>query len=126
MNRALRLTVIALLLALVPASSAPGNAARDLSRARIDAAKAAFDAFKAAHAAGTGALDPVYLFSLRWLAAELEGGAAKSKAHAEHLARMAALASAVKAREQSGLAPRTDALAAAYYRVEAEVWAGRK
>jgi hypothetical protein len=125
MNRVLRPAVLALLLAFFPATVTTG-AARDLARARSDAAKAAFDAFKAAHAAGTGALDPVYLWSLRWLAAEQEAGVAKTKALADHLARMTALAAAVKAKEQSGLAPRTDALAAAYYRLEAELWSSRK
>jgi hypothetical protein len=95
-----------------------------LVQARLDAAAKVYPAVRARYDTGAGDLDAVYTWSTRWFEAEraVGGGAAAAQAH---LQRMKALEAAVAARVQSGNATSADALAAGYYRAEAEVWAAQ-
>ena len=127
MTRA-RLLVLgaATLLVFSVATLARGGAPKKPDNERVEAAKAMFNAVKAGFEAGTGTLDAVYLWSVRWLTAQQEPGtAARAPACVAHLTRMRALEATVGGRVRQGLATRTDSLAAAYYRAEAEHWARR-
>jgi hypothetical protein len=120
--------VLALLLGLAVAPT-PSRGARSgavgpgNSRPRIEAARDAYTAVKAAHDTGTATAEAVYLWSGRWLSAEVEGGVPARTARAAHLGRMRALETMVRGRVTGGLATRTEALAVRYYRAEAEFWA---
>jgi hypothetical protein len=108
-----------------PSPAAPAGEAR-LAAARADAASAVFDAIKASSASGRDTTESVYTWSVRLLTAQLDAGAKPAAALADHLQRMKELEGAVKTRVESGMAARTDGLAAAYYRAEAEHWAARR
>jgi len=113
--------------AFFPSRAAPAPwDAQQVATARVEAAKAAFEAIKASFAAGKDPCEAVYTWSVRWLAAQLDAGAKASAALQDHLTRMKNLEGAVTAKFQSGAAPKTDALATAYYRAEAELWVARK
>jgi hypothetical protein len=117
-----------LLLAVVaraPSPAAPAGAAK-LATARADAAAAVFEAIKSSSAAGRDTTEAVYTWSVRLLTAQIDAGTKPPAAIADHLQRMKDLEAAVTTKFQSGLAPKTDTLAAAYYRAEAEHWAARK
>jgi hypothetical protein len=109
-----------------PAAPAAGATPKELAAARTEAAKAAFEAVKASVAVGRDPTEAIYTWSVRWLTAQLEGGAKAPAALEDHLQRMKELEAAVTAKFQSGTAAKGDTLAAAYYRAEAEVWAARK
>jgi hypothetical protein len=109
-----------------PSPAAPAAGAAKLATARAEAAGAAFEAVKASSATGRDLAETVYTWSVRWLTAQLDAGARPAAALADHLQRMKELEAAVTTRFQSGLAAKTDTLAATYYRAEAELWAARK
>jgi hypothetical protein len=69
--------------------------------------------------------DDVYLWSRRWLEAQVDLAANKDKrveAHREHLDRMKALDAKTKALVGAGKASPGEAAAATYYRTQAELW----
>jgi hypothetical protein len=105
--------------------AAPPTAAQ-LAKDRADAADTAFHLASAGHRAGTVPLEVVYAWSVRWLAASLETAPKTAKqAFADHLARMTDLETAVQKMFTSGTATALDYGAAAYYRIEAELWSAR-
>ena len=108
-----------------PSPAAPAGDTK-LATARVDAANAAFEAVKASSATGRDSTEAVYTWSVRLLTAQLDAGAKAPAALADHLQRMKDLEATVATRFQSGLAPKTDTLATAYYRAEAELWSARK
>jgi hypothetical protein len=91
-----------------------------LAQKRTETAGKVYAQVELRYKSGQAPLDSVYLWSARWHAAERGGGAAV--AAAAHLKRMQALEGAVKSQVQSGMASSADALAAEYYRAEAELW----
>jgi hypothetical protein len=120
----------ALALAVLLAPSAPFAVAAprpiaEVHQARIDAAARAHATALAAYNTGTGPLEPVYHWSVRWLQAEravARTDAERLQAAGRHRQRMDQLVSLVGARVTTGLASAADAAAAAYYSVEAELW----
>ena len=108
-----------------PSPAAPAGA-KELATARVEAARATFEAYKASAAVGRDPAEAIYTWSVRWLTAQLDAGAKAPAALEDHLQRMKELEAAVKTRVAQGLAGKTEAEAAAYYRTEAEYWAARK
>jgi hypothetical protein len=96
---------------------------------RVDSAGLAYTGAEAAWERGTGTLDEVYVWSVRWLDALRERDAAdKSTLGADadaHLARMKTLEANVAKRVSAGLEPTSDQSAAAFYRAEAQLWDDR-
>jgi hypothetical protein len=121
---AIALFVVALAIR-APSPAAPGGDAR-LAAARADAASAVFEAVKASSAAGRDTTEAVYTWSVRLLTSQLDAGAKPAAAIGDHLQRMKELEAAVKTKFESGIAAKSDTLATAYYRAEAEHWAARK
>ncbi len=111
------LVIVASLVFLVPIARSTGTAERD----RLDAANKVFVALEAQYQQGTTTLDDVYVWSVRFMQADrsVNGDSAAVQAHT---ARMSSLDSSVQKRVQSGMAPRSDELAARYYLAEARVW----
>jgi len=118
-----RVSLVSVLLALLLAVPATASHAkpRDLAAERLAAAADLFAAAKGAYDTGTGTVDAVYTWSVRWL----EAASARATARGAHLDRMKALEATAKEKVASGLAPTLDVKAAAYFRVEAELWARR-
>ncbi len=127
-TRLLPAALAAALLGLAVALRTPAAPAGDakLAAARVDAATAVLEAVKATSAAGRDTTESVYTWSVRLLNSQLDSGAKTAAATGDHLQRMKELETAVKTRFEQGLAPKTDSLATAYYRAEAEHWAARK
>jgi hypothetical protein len=121
---AVALFVVALAIR-APAPAAPAGDTR-LAAARADAASAVFEAVKASSAAGRDTTETVYTWSVRLLTSQLDAGAKPAAAIGDHLQRMKELEAAVKTKFESGIAAKSDTLATAYYRAEAEHWAARK
>jgi hypothetical protein len=108
------------------ASSAQARPIAEIRQAQIDAASRAHAAALAAYITGTGLLEPVYVWSVRWLQAERAHAAAASDVFAaivRHRTRMDVLATLAVKRVAVGAAPVADSDAAAYYSAEAELWA---
>jgi hypothetical protein len=114
-----------LLAALLPAAG-QARPLVEVHQARVEAAARAHAAAHASYLAGTGPLESIYVWSVRWLNAErAQAGAADGRAAAvaRHRARMDGLAAEVAKRVAAGLAGAGDGHAAAYYSAEAELWA---
>ncbi|TNF32297.1 MAG: hypothetical protein EP329_10735 [Deltaproteobacteria bacterium] len=118
----MRVAIVGAVLALFVVTPSVGAAPRDLAAERLTAASDAFAAAKADYDVGRGAIEAVHTWSVRWLDAEPK----RPTARKDHLARMRALEAAAQEKVQAGLAPALDAKAAAYFRVEAELWAAEK
>jgi len=93
-----------------------------LAKSRLDAAAKVYPVVSAQYGAGTQTVDSVYQWSERWLQAERAVNG-NGQASQEHYKRMMALEALVKSRVQAGAASNADALAVAYFRAEAELWA---
>ncbi|HWU90039.1 MAG TPA: hypothetical protein VN253_22405, partial [Kofleriaceae bacterium] len=97
-----------------------------LAKDRAAAAEKAYRASVAQHQVGRITLDSVYTWSVRWLEAELAVAPKTAKqALADHQKRMQDLEAAVQKMVAAGAASSLDADAAAYYRIEADLWAAR-
>jgi urease accessory protein UreF len=117
------------LCATLAATAATGHAAPTaaaLAKDRAAAAEKAFRSATAMHAVGRGTVDTVYAWSLRWLAAALETAPRAAKqALADHQKRMTDLEATVQKMFAAGTASSLDADGAAYFRIEADLWATR-
>jgi len=123
--RILLVLVLALSIA-APAIAGPSQA--DLVKSRTDAAAKVYASSLAKWKAGTGTVDQIAAWSVRWLGALREAplrGAKLKTALAEHLARMTDLEKAVVDAVNAGTASPVDAEAVAYYLAEAELWVAR-
>lgn len=115
--------VTALCFAATPAASSSATAAPDPARERVEAATEAFRLSLVSLGAGAGTYDECYQWSLRLLAAERDATPSRgSSALAAHADRMSELSSAVEKRVRDGMLPRIAAVAARFYRAEAQVW----
>ena len=121
----LALVACAALATLTPrAHAAPDRAA--LGRARADAAAKAYTTALTRWAAGKGAAVDEGLWSERWVAAQVDAAPRSvAQAFTDHLARMTDLEASVKQHAKAGLSGPDDVDAAAYYRIEAELWHAR-
>ena len=118
---------ISLLLAAgsVPASHAAPSVA-DLTKDRAAAAEKAYRNSLTLHQVGRTTVDAIYAWSVRWLDAAVDVAPKGVKqALADHLKRMQDLEAAVQKLAATGQASTLDADAAAYYRIEAELWSAR-
>lgn len=111
----------------VAAMAAPVHARTltETRQAQVDAASRAYAGASAAYSTGTGGLEAVYAWSVRWLNAEraLFTAAAERRAAAgRHLERMLRLTVEVTRRVATGLSPVAEGDAAAFYVAEAEAW----
>jgi hypothetical protein len=114
--------VLLVVLLVAPAVAAPTQLQKD----RLAAAEKVFTGTVARVKTGQATADAAYAWSVRWLDAALDADPKTAKkAFADHLARMKELeAERAKARD-AGTATTTDADAATYFRLEAEVWSTR-
>ena len=126
--RALLITLIALSSVAVadPAPARPTSAA-DIAKARSELAAKAFASALSRFEVGTANVEDVARWSLRWLDASLDGatGRAVTTALAAHAARMKDLDDKAIAASNTGRTYTADADAAAYYRLEADLWVAR-
>jgi hypothetical protein len=113
-----------LLLSLSTAAADVTPPVAKLATARVEAAAAVYALVEMQFTNGTTTLDAVYTWSVRWYQSERDAG--NPKAAVAHLLRMEKLASNVKLRTSTGVAPHSDELAVTYYRAEAQLWAARK
>jgi hypothetical protein len=113
------LASLALILLPAPSRSAAPPDRNALLKARAEAAQATYEQAAKQFEAGTGTVEAVYSWSVRWMNAQAD----KQAAARDHLTRMKALEEKVKTRVDSGMSPAADKSAALYYRAEAEVWA---
>lgn len=124
-------TIVLALGAIIAAPSAATEAeaappVAELAKDRAAAAAKAFRATSAAHRSGRAPVEAVYAWSVRWLDAAIDAAPkAARQALAEHRKRMAELEAEVQKMAAAGAAGPLDADAAAYYRIEAELWAAR-
>lgn len=87
------------------------------NEARAALASQLFDQARSRYVAGSGTLEEVYRWSIRW--AEAVGGSA---AWTAHHARMVELGGTVASKVQRGLAPVEELTAANFYVAEAKGW----
>lgn len=114
-------SVLAILLALGAAPASPGHA--QSADARVTAAHRAYDLARAASESGTGTVEDVYLWSVRWLNSErITAPERANAALVAHLQRMTTLEIEVRARVATGMAPASAEAACAYYVAEARAW----
>lgn len=122
-------TIVLALCASLAAPHAASEAAptvAELAKDRVAAAERAFRTTSTAHRAGRAATEAVYAWSVRWLDAALEAAPKAAKqALADHAKRMVDLEAEVQKMAAAGIAGSLDADAAAYFRLEAELWAAR-
>jgi hypothetical protein len=106
----------------IPAAAAPTQLQKD----RVAAAEKVFTGTVARVKTGQATADDAYAWSVRWLDAALDAEpGAKKKSFADHLARMKDLEADAVKRRDAGAAPATEADAASFFRIEAEIWASR-
>jgi hypothetical protein len=110
-------------LALVLSPARPSRAGNDAAlRARVDTASKAFAIAKPSFASGRVTAENVCTWSLRWYQAEKALGSNKAAA-SDHLARVQAIETDVKAQFASGMASAFDTATVAYFRADAEALA---
>lgn len=96
---------------------------RSADNIRSDAAQRAYEIAESAHAAGTGSVEAVYMWSLRWMMALGDPcPSCLEPAARAHRDRMRVLAERVRSMAQAGTATPFDLAASEYYAAEAEVW----
>jgi hypothetical protein len=117
-SRALALSLF--LVTTTAASAATARPVAEIRQAQIAAASRAHAAALAAYAVGTGHLEAVYQWSVRWMQAER--ATTDRLAIGRHRARMDVLSAEVSKRIAVGLASPADSDAVAYYLAEAELW----
>ncbi len=122
-------TIVLALCASIAAPSSTSEAApsaAELAKDRAAAAERAFRTIAAGHRTGRATVEAVYTWSVRWLDAAIETAPkALKQALADHLKRMTDLEAEVQRMAAAGAAGSLDGDAAAYYRVEAELWSVR-
>lgn len=122
-------TIILALCACIAAPSSMSEAApsaAELAKDRVAAAERAFRSVATGHRAGRATAEAVYMWSARWLEAALETTPKAAKQTlADHLKRMTDLEAEVQKMAAAGIAGSLEADAAAYYRIEAELWSAR-
>lgn len=90
---------------------------------RVTTAHRAYDLARAASAAGSGSVEDVYVWSVRWMNAERTASPDRTNAALlAHLQRMTTLETEVRARVATGMAPASAEAACAYYVAEARAW----
>ena len=112
------LGLIAVVFLTVSAAAAAPGAPE--AKSRVEIAEQAYTLTAAMYQNGMTQIEDVYRWSVRWLDS---AGPATVKAH---LQRMQTLEQKAQSRFAAGTAPKTDALAAAYFRAEAEAWVAGK
>lgn len=118
------LRIVILLVVLVsPVAAAPD--AKQLASDRVTAATKVYTGTLAFLKSGRATSESVYTWSVRWLDAELANGKPAKQAFADHLVRMTSLESDLAKAVQAGTASTLDGDAAAYFKLEAEIWALR-
>jgi hypothetical protein len=119
----IRAAVVVLALLGTPTFATPD--AKQLGKDRIAAIEKVYLGVFAQMKSGRAVVDSVYLWSMRWLDAEIDTGKTQKLALADHLARMTMLERDVVAAKGTGQASAIDADAAAYFKLEAEYWVAR-
>ena len=116
---------IVLVLITLASSAVAAPDAKQLASDRVTAAEKVYTGTLAALKIGRATSEAAYVWSTRWLDAELANGKAAKQALADHLARMTALETELAKSMQAGTASSTDHDATVYFKLEAGVWALR-
>lgn len=114
---------LALIVLVSPAAAAPD--AKQLAKDKVTAAEKVYQGTLAQLKSGRSTAESAYVWSVRWLDAELGSGKAAKQAFADHVARMTLLEADLAKSVQSGQANPTDHGAAVFFKLEAELWALR-
>ena len=117
MNRRRRSVLVAAPLGAFAAVVGARLETAEAATSKATAAKAAFNAVETDFRGGLATCEDVYVWSRRWLDAERSSNASAAK---DHLARMKALETRVKASFNAGTSKNTDVLRCAFYVAEAE------
>jgi outer membrane protein TolC len=95
----------------------------ELAKLKLEAARRTFEAYWQAYQAGRVLMDPLHIWSCRWLEAEpRENGRLAIAALRAHLERMRDLKKIVDAKFQAGQIGQIEALSTVYFVAEAELW----
>lgn len=116
---------IALILIVLAGTAAAAPDAKQLAKDRVTAAEKVFTGTINLLKSGRVGVESAYTWSVRWLDAELANGKAAKTALADHLARMTAVEADLAKAVHAGVANTTDGDAAAYFKLEAELWVVR-
>jgi hypothetical protein len=115
---------LTLLLAASPAAAGPSIA--DLQKDRATTAEKAYKTSVNLHQVGRVTTETIYLWSARWLDADLAATPRNAKQLlADHLKRMQDLEAQTQKLFTSGQVNGLDNDAATYFRLEAEIWVAR-
>jgi hypothetical protein len=107
-----------------------GDAEASLKKQMLEEAKKVYESdIKRYQAGQSSSVEELYLWSGRWLEAELDlaaDAAAKTTALKAHLDRMKAVEKSSGAYAKAGQGRESDAAAGRYYRAQAELWVTRR
>lgn len=100
---------------------------RSANNLRTDAAQRASEIAESAHAAGTGSVEAVYMWSVRWtVSVGDQRPSLLEPSPRAHRDRMRLLADRVRTMAEAGTATPFDQAASEYYLAEAEIWVSHR
>ncbi len=108
---------------VAPVAATPD--AKQLAKARVTAAEKVYANTLVMMKSGRTTVEGAYVWSIRWLDAELANGKAIKAALADHLERMVALEISTATSVQAGAMSSLEQDATSYYRIEADLWVAR-
>lgn len=117
--------VIVLALCATSATAIAAPKAAQLAKDRVAVAEKVYTHATAMMKSGRGTVEGVYLWSVRWLGADLDAARPAKQAFADHAARMTELDTEATKAKGAGAVSAGDAEAATYFRIEAELWQAR-
>lgn len=118
-----RVIVLALCATAATAAAAPN--ATQLAKDRAATAEKVYRGVVAMQKSGRSTVEAVAQWSVRWLDAELDAAKPKKQALADHVTRMTELETEAAKMRDAGTIAGSDADAATYFRIEAELWQAR-
>ena len=111
--------------ALLAGSAVAAPDAKQLAKDKVTAAEKVYKGTVASIQVGRAVSESAYVWSVRWLEAEVGAGKPIKQALADHLARMTALEADLAKAKAAGTAHPVDHDATVFYKLEAELWALR-
>lgn len=113
--------VVLLLVSTAIAAPDPKQIAKD----KVVAAERVYKGTLAGLATGRAVAESAYVWSVRWLDAELANAKPAKQALADHLARMTSLEAELGKAKTEGKVPAVEHDAATFFKLEAELWVAR-
>jgi hypothetical protein len=122
----IRLIVLAVCASLATPVARAETPVAQLVKDRADAAERVFQHVVTAWKTQREKIEVVYTWSVRWLDAMVDRDPrARKQAFADHLARMQDIETEASKLQTAGTVTVLEAVAATYYRIDAELWAAR-